>query len=64
MSRKGEIVRVKTRRLVPELDGVYQLKKVRRFSGYPYRVEHNGELILLEGSEVHSLGDISEAKKK
>lgn len=58
-SKRGDLVWVKTIGLYPQLNGIYQIKKHRWWSNYPYQVEHEGELILIEAKEITTLGEIS-----
>lgn len=53
--KKGELVRVWTRHLYPEIDGVYVLSRVKRLSNYPYRIMRDGEEQLLERTEVFQI---------
>lgn len=62
--KRGEIVSVKTVGLYPNIKGLYQIKRMSRFSNYPYRIEHKGERVLLDAREVHSVGRLDENTAK
>lgn len=50
--KKGDLVEVHTRGYHPQIDGIYPIKRVVRWSNYPYRVDYKGEEQLLEKREV------------
>ena len=50
--KKGDLVKVHTVGLCPQIDGVYRVIKRRRFSNFSYTIEYRKEKILLRENEI------------
>lgn len=57
--RQGEIVRVRTRALWPEIDGIFQLGRVFKTSNFPYRIWFDNQELLIHKDEVYKAGELS-----